>query len=320
MEQSGTVAVTGAKGFVGQYLCEGLRADGYSVRELSRNGGNGADQFAIGDLGADPVWTPCLQGVDTVIHCAALAHAPLKKHPSAVEHLFRVNCHAVDSLAKACRESGVRRLIFLSSVKVYGESTSGRPPFAEGDILQPEDDYGRSKCQAEAILKGYQSDELQICCLRLPLVYGAQAKANFARLRKLALSGLPVPLGGVRNRRSVLALANLLMVVLCLLQKHRWSFFELNVADPEPVSTPDLLRIIAESSSRPTRLLSLPDRWLRALASLVGFRPAMEKLMGDLELSLKLLARQCPDAGLKTTNSAFQYMQDEYCQKNGAPK
>ena len=310
VNQSGKIAVTGVTGFVGKYLCEGLRLVGYAVRELSRNGGVGEDQFATGDLAGDPDWQQCLQGVHTVIHCAAVAHVPLKKHSSAEGYLARVNVQAVDSLAKACREAGVSRLIFLSSVKVYGESTTGRSPFTENDPARPEDAYGRSKYGAEEILRRHHCEQLQICALRLPLVYGAEPKANFARLQKLVLSGVPLPLAGLDNRRSVLALVNLLAVVQCLLEKKHWPFFALNVADPEPVSTVELVRVIAESSRRQARIFYFPGSWLRCFARIVGLGVFIDKLTGDLDVSVERLRGQLPEAQLIPTASAFQCMQN----------
>jgi UDP-glucose 4-epimerase len=148
-----TIAVTGATGFIGRHICEGLEYAGYSVQRLSRSGGPEANHIATGDLGGSPRWSDFLSEVDTVVHCAALSAVPDKMDGNLFQVLDRVNTQAVGVLAEACAASRVRRLIFLSSAKVYGESTSRQKAFRETDDLSPQDEYGRSKSRAEQLLK-----------------------------------------------------------------------------------------------------------------------------------------------------------------------
>ena len=298
-----SIAITGASGFIGNHLLRELKAAGQPVLGITRSGSN--DTRAVGDLGGQPQWDKSLQGVDTVIHCAAVAHKPLTDDAREIEYLYRVNVKAVESLAEACLRLGVRRLIFLSSVKVYGESTSERSPFKETDPLAPEDHYGLTKQQAEAIVDGYADQGLQVCSLRLPLVYGAGAKANFLKLKKLALSGLPLPLASITNRRSLLSLQNLTVVLNELLAEQNWPYRYINVADPEPISVPDLVRLIAQTEGRKSRLFPMPVPLLYLAAKLASRQSIVERLAGDLEMDTSLIRQALPSAKLESTSSCL---------------
>lgn len=298
-----SIAITGASGFIGRHLLRALKAAGQPVFGITRSGSN--DTRAVGDLGGQPQWDKCLQGVDTVVHCAAVAHKPLTDDAREIEYLYRVNVKAVESLAEACLRLGVRRLIFLSSVKVYGESTSERSPFKETDPLAPEDHYGLTKQQAEAILDGYADQGLQVCSLRLPLVYGPEAKANFLKLKKLALSGLPLPLASITNRRSLLSLQNLTVVLNELLAEQNWPYRYINVADPEPISVPDLVRLIAQTEGRKSRLFPMPVPLLYLAAKLASRQSIVERLAGDLEMDISRLKRSLPSLTIAPTQACL---------------
>lgn len=283
----------------------GLEESGHSVVRLSRNGGAEARHFATGDLSETPRWSNFLSGVDVVVHCAAMAELPRDLDVSGIDRLYRVNCQAASSLGRACVDSGVRQLIFLSSAKVYGEVSTGRGPFTESDDLLPEDEYGRSKARAEELLSAFQREGLQVCNLRLPLVYGHGAKGNFQSLRRLALSGLPLPLAGGQNRRSFLSVENLVTVLRCLIEREAGTFSVLNVADPASVSVPELVRHIAQSAGRSERLFYVPAGLLRACARVFGAGKAFDKLMGSFEISTDRLSEYLPEAELYHTSSAI---------------
>lgn len=298
------VAVTGASGFVGSYLLSHLRDAALPVVGITRDGVGGTR--AVGDLALEPRWHDCLKGVGTVVHCAAVAHKPLGDSDEARSQVNRVNFDAVKRLGEACLASGVKRLLFLSTVKVYGESTSGRSPFAEGDALDPEDDYGASKARAEAALKELIDQGLEVCCLRLPLVYGPGAKANFRRLQTLATTPIPLPLGAIKNRRSVLALSNLAEVVAGMLALDEWPVTELNVADPEPVSVPDLVRMLAYAQGNRAWLFPVPVWLLRSVAGLFGRQAMLERVAGSLEVSTARCADVLPQTHLDSTHLCVQ--------------
>ena len=298
-----SIAITGAAGFIGKHLLKDLKAAGLPVVGITRSGVDGTR--AVGDLGDRPRWEECLQGVDTVIHCAAVAHKPLTDDTKEIEYLYQVNVNAVETLAEACLQLGVRRLAFMSSVKVYGESTSGRAAFRETDPLVPEDHYGQSKLQAEAILDDYANRGLQVCSLRLPLVYGPGAKANFLKLKKLALSGLPLPLGSISNRRSLLSVQNLAKALNELLIVQHWPHLHMNVADPEPVSVPELVHFIAQSGGKKSRLFPVPVPLLRLAAKLASRESIVERLAGDLEMDISRLQQSLPSLILTTTQAGL---------------
>lgn len=298
-EGKGLIAVTGASGFVGAHLCRQLEAARLPVIGITRDGAAGTR--CIGDLAGTPNWGECLTGVSTVVHCAALAHQPLGNDAQQRALIYRVNHEAVVELARACVAAGVKRLVFLSTVKVYGESSSSRAPFSEDDVLAPEDDYGRSKVLAEAALAEFSSDDLEIIVLRLPLVYGSGVKANFQKLQRLASSGLPLPFACIRNRRSLLSNDNLVMVVVGLLKQASWSAQVLNVADPEPASVPDLVRWLALAGGARARLIPVPVWCMRGMAALLGRKDTVERLVGDLEISTTRLAVQLPELELGST-------------------
>lgn len=296
-EREGLIAVTGASGFVGAHLCRQLESARLPVIGITRDGAGGTR--CLGDLAGAPDWQECLKGVNTVVHCAALAHQPLTDDKQQRVLIYRVNHQAVVELAQNCVAAGVKRLVFLSTVKVYGESSSGRPPFSEDDVLAPEDDYGRSKMLAEAALAEFSNHDLEIVVLRLPLVYGPGVKANFRKLQQLALSGLPLPLGSIRNRRSILSIHNLNKVVIALLMRSSWPVRVLNVADPEPVSVSNLVRWLALSGGSRARLLPVPVWFLRSMAALLRRPGLVERLAGDLEVSTDRLAELLPEVDLR---------------------
>ncbi|SFM82366.1 NAD-dependent epimerase/dehydratase family protein [Marinobacter pelagius] len=300
------IAVTGATGFIGRFLVQSLTASGFQVRVFARKACRGMDSYGYGDLADSPNWNDALSDVEAVIHCAAVAHQPLNNDPSLRDRIYRVNRDAVRSLADACVDQKVGRLIFLSSVKVYGESSPCGQPFRESDPLSPCDDYGLSKHQAEEILREFSGRDLEVCALRLPLVYGPGSKANFRKLQKLAMSPLPIPLASVHNRRSFLALVNLAAVIKALLDLESWPFFELNVADPQAVSVPQLITHLAEANGRRVWLLPVPVSVLTFIGRLIGAEGAVEKLTGNMEIGVNLLEQVLPELRLLSTEQAVK--------------
>lgn len=301
------IAITGANGFAGSYLCQALEKAGNSIRPLDRGERNRA---GYGDLSDSVQWDPLLAGADSVIHCAAMAHVPISDLSDAGEarrRLFRINCDAVVDLAEACVRNRVRRLVFLSSVKVYGEQSPSGQPWSEEAPLKPADLYGHSKVQAEELLKGFRARGLEILVLRLPLMYGPSPKANFERLIRLSATPLPLPLGRIQNRRSLLGLNNLAAVIDHLLALDTWPYAELNVADPEAVSTSKLVAWLAKAQGQPARLFALPDRLLWAGASLVRQGETYHKLFSTLEISTARLHTLLPELTLTPTRQSLSH-------------
>jgi nucleoside-diphosphate-sugar epimerase len=245
---------------------------------------------------------------DAVVHLAALAHRAVDE-----SDLRRVNVDATMRLAEAAA-GRVRRFVFLSSVKVHGED-SGAGAFGESDTPRPEDAYGKCKLEAERLLTEISARSgMELVVLRPPLVYGPRVKANFLRLLRWVNSGLPLPLAGIRNRRSLIYLGNLVdAIALCV--EHPAARGPFLVSDEEIVSTPELVSRVARSLGRPARLFPAPSALLRLAGTLLGRSDQMQRLTGNLVLDVsrarRLIGWRPPlalDQGLAETALWFQSM------------
>lgn len=281
------VAVTGANGFVGRALCQHLRARGLSVRALTRAASEVEDAWAVGDLGPGTDWGQSLQGVDCVVHCAARVHMVQDTEPDPMQSYRRVNVEGSRSLAVAAAAAGVRRLVFLSSLKVHGERTAPGHPFTSDMIPAPEDDYGQSKWEAEQALHAVAaSTGLELVVVRPPLVYGPRVKANFLKLMNAVARGTPLPLGAVDNRRSLLALGNLTDLLFQCVEQPAAAGHTFLVSDGHDLSTPDLVRALARAMGRPVRLWPVPVAWLRMAGKLLGRSAQIDRLIGSLQVDI----------------------------------
>jgi nucleoside-diphosphate-sugar epimerase len=258
------ILVTGASGFIGAALCRFLLGRGHGVRAAVRRAGTAQDRLAgtdlieVQDIAADFDRRALLDGIDVVVHLAAIAH----RAGVADAELRRVNVDAAVRLAEAASRSA-RRFVFASSVKAHGE-TSGERALTEDDPLRPEDAYGRSKRDAEIALGDVAARTgMELVVLRPPLVYGPGVKANFLRLLGWIDRGLPLPLGAVRNRRSLVYAGNLGDAIARSIE-HPDARGPFLVADAEAPSAPELVRRIANALGRPARLFGVPPALLRA--------------------------------------------------------
>lgn len=281
------VLVTGADGFVGSGLLARLaRDERFSVRAAVRRDSTPlphAPERVLVTLDENYNWAPALVGVDAIVHLAARVHVmnDVAKDPLAE---FRItNVRGTLHLASQAAAAGVRRFIFLSSVKVNGET--GR--YVESDPPAPEDPYGVSKWEAEIGLRQVAAETgLELVIIRPPLVYGPGVRANFAALMRAVGRGVPLPLGAIRNRRSMVALDNLVdFIVTCLLHPKAGgeAFF---VSDGEDLSTTDLIHRMARAMGRPARLLPVPAPLVMAIASLCGQRAAAQRLVETLQVDI----------------------------------
>lgn len=274
----GRVLVTGASGFVGRHLVRALAEAGYQLRAVSRGTAPdkpGVEQVTIGDLGSAIDWRPLLAGVDHVVHGAGLAHADGE---IAEERYRQVNMQATLDLARAAQAAGVKRFVFLSSIRAQSGPISERP-LSEADAPAPTDAYGRSKLAAE---RGLAELGLDWVALRPVLVYGEGVKANMAALIRLAQLPLPLPLGGLSAQRSLLAVENLCGAVAFALSEvcpPRRSYI---VADPEPLSVAGMLAAMRAGLGRRPGLIAVPPAWLELAARLAGRPAAYERLAGGL--------------------------------------
>lgn len=284
----GTIAVTGASGFVGGALCASLREAGRSVRPLVRSGlGAPEGSWSVGELGPDTGWASALQGVGCVIHCAARVHVVQEGEPDPLQAFRRVNVEGTRRLAAEAARAGVKRLVFLSSLKVLGEQTSPGTPFHAHSPAAPQDAYGLSKWEAEQALGEISAATgLEIVVVRPPLVYGPGVKANFLQLMRAVARGVPLPLGRVRNRRSLLALGNLTDLLMLCAEHPAAPGHRFLASDDQDVSTPELVCALAAAMGRPARLLPVPLPWLRLAGRILGRTQQIDRLIGSLEVDI----------------------------------
>ena len=288
------ILVTGASGFVGRPLCALLHSSGFTVRAAVRNGARvkspalaAREIVEIGDLDAATSWESALDCVDTVIHLAARAHILHDASADPLSAYRRVNTAPTIQLAQAAARSGVRRLIFVSSIKVNGEETTAQP-FSEADEVSPRDPYALSKLEAErGLAEVARSGALEATVVRPPLVYGPRVRGNFRRLLDWMHRGIPLPFGTTVNRRSLIGVDNLASALLACVLHPRAANQTFLVSDDEDLSTSELLRRTAAAMGRPARLIALPAALLRAVAGVSGQQESFRRLCGSLLLNTK---------------------------------
>ncbi len=281
---SSTVLVTGATGFVGKSVCEELSASGYVVRRAVRGSDVGLAGITVGEINGQTDWTEALDQVDTVIHLAARVHM---LHDQSADPLaaYRVtNVAGTLNLVQQAIQAGVRRFIFLSSIKVNGERTTEKP-FEETDQPGPLDPYGRSKWEAEQVLQTPTiQNSIEVVILRPPLIYGPGVKANFYHLLKATFAGIPLPLGAIKNQRSLLYLGNLVDALKCCIN-HPKAIGQTFLVCDATVSTPNLIFVIAASLGRSPRILNVPIRILQLLGNLAGKSGEVDRLISSLVIN-----------------------------------
>lgn len=281
---AGRVLVTGANGFVGGHLVDLLAREFYSVVPVVRTA-SAAGQLALGDLSTVTSWGEHLTGVDVVVHLAARVH---QMNDSDSDALYRqVNVDVTLSLASEAARCGVRRFIFLSSIKVNGECTGPGEAFSAAARPEPEDAYGRSKLAAEQELRILaDATGMELVIIRPPLVYGPGVKANFYRLLQLADSPLPLPLATVSNRRDMVSVYNLCDLILCCLAHSSAAGNVFLVSDGRPYSTAELVRVSRIAQGRRPLLFPLSPALLKGLLRLLGRGAMAERLLGNLEVDI----------------------------------
>ena len=273
--------VTGATGFVGTALCDRLAASGYRVVPAVRSRSGLPHEVVVGNLDSSTDWRPALTGCDAVIHLAARVHVmdDTAQNPLA---LYRAtNTEATLNLARHAAQAGVKRFVFISTIKVNGEGRA--EPYRESDAAAPGDAYAISKWEAEQGLRQIAADTgLEVVILRPPLVYGPGVKANFQRLIHIVKRGWPLPLGAIRNRRSLLYLGNFVDAIRLCVEHPAAAGQTFLLDEGVPVSTPELIRAVARALGRPAHLLAVPVWMLEAAGTLLGKRAAVARLTGSL--------------------------------------
>lgn len=286
------VLLTGASGFVGRGVQARLLGDGVhelrcALRQLPPTPVSGFELCAVPSLGPEADWSEALAGVDAVIHCAARVHV-MREH--ATDPLAEFRCANVEGtlrLARQAVEAGVRRFVFVSSVKVCGEQTRPGEAFFADATPRPCDPYGLSKLEAEEGLFALAAASgLEVVIVRPPLIYGPGVRANFLSMLRWLNKGIPLPLGAIGNSRSLVALDNLVdLLVLCL--THPAAAGErFLVSDGKDLSTSELLLRLGHALGRPARLLSVPQGWIEVGARLIGRQDLSQRLCGSLQVNI----------------------------------
>lgn len=282
-----SVLVTGASGFIGRQLCAELALRGYSVRAALRDTGGcpaGCEAFHIPDINAWTDWRGALQGMDAVIHLAGRAHVMRDRAVNPLEAFRKVNTAGTARLGAAAAAGGLR-MVFVSSVKVHGEATRGDEAFRETDAPAPLDPYGVSKWEAErALHRLAMVARLEVCVVRLPLVYGPGAKANFLQMLHAVARGTPLPLGSVRNRRDLVYTGNVADALIACAAHPAAAGQTYLLSDGETVSTPELLRRLALALRVSSRVFPFPVGLLALLGKAAGKSAALDRLLGSLQV------------------------------------
>lgn len=306
------VLVTGASGFIGQALCRYLHCKNGTVaigavRHPNSAVNAGIPLLAVGELTAQTDWSTALAGVNAVIHLGARVHVMNDQSADPQAEFHKVNVEGTLNLARQAVAAGVRRFVFISSIKVNGEETTHRKPFTADDIPAPSDPYGISKLEAEQSLLLLAAETgMEVTIVRPVLVYGPGVKANFLNMMRWLNKGLPLPLGAINNKRSLVALDNLVDLIATCLDHPAAANQVFLVSDGEDLSTSDLLRRMGSALGEPARLLPIPASWLELCAALLGRREVAHRLCGSLQVDIdktrRLLGWQPPisvDQGLK---------------------
>ena len=288
-----TIVVTGASGFVGNAVLVKAATTGNKIVAISRTpltNNTAAVQVQIPELNGDTNWQPVFAkgGVEVIIHAAARVH---QMQEDAVEPLLayrEVNTAGTLNLARQAAAAGVKRFVFISSIKVNGEATALGRPFTHDDTPQPQDPYGVSKAEAEVGLKQLASDTgMEVVIIRPPLVYGKGVKANFATMLKWAQKNLPLPLGAIHNRRSMVALDNLVDLIVTCIDHPNAANQTFLVSDNQDVSTSELLQMMTAAAGKKPRLIPVPVSWLKLLGKVTGKQAVIDRLCGNLQLDIE---------------------------------
>lgn len=303
------ILITGVSGFAGPTIAAHLVNAGHQLIAAGRSQppehASIQHHVVIPDQTAATDWSPALNDIEVIVHLAGHAHA--ESRSAAARRLIHcVNVEGTEALARQAAARGVRRFIFMSSIKVHGEESPPDRPHRADDPLHPADPYGESKAEAEARLRRVATDAgLEVVVIRPPLLIGPSSKANVARLIQLVRIGLPLPFASIHNRRSLLSLSNLAELVAICIEHPRAMEQPLLAADDDAPSTPELIRWVAEALQRPARLFAFPPTLLEATATPIGLRGLVTRLTRSQALDSSMTTQLIGWSPAATTRSVL---------------
>lgn len=315
------ILLTGVSGFVGSALAKTAYRKDYIIRGLVRSKSKSipkfVEQIAVGNIMSDTNWQLELDSIDVVIHLAARVHVMQDTAINPLVEFRRVNTEATLNLAKQAAKSGVKRFIYLSSVKVNGEVTQPEFPFTEVDEYVPVDPYALSKYEAEqGLLRLAEKTQMEVVIIRPPLVYGPGVKANFLSMMKWLYKSVPLPLGSVHNKRSLVALDNLVDLILTCVEHPSAANQVFLVSDGDDLSTTELLSRVARALGKKSWLLPVNYQMLELCLVTIGKKDLAQRLCSSLQVDIskakKLLNWTPPisvDEGLRLTAENFLELQ-----------
>jgi nucleoside-diphosphate-sugar epimerase len=306
--------VTGATGFVGKSLCMKLRQENLPIRMAVRSNLLTTECCTrVGNIDANTDWAEALLGVNVVFHLASRVHILNETVADPLEEFRKVNVDGTLNLARQAAMAGVKRFIFVSSIKVNGEYTNTDKPFKETDIPNPQDAYGISKLEAEqGLMMIAKQSDMEIVIIRPPLVYGAGVKANFANMMRMLKHCIPLPLGAIHNKRSFVYIDNLVSLIMKCVEHPAAANQVFFVSDGNDLSTPELLRSCASALGSKSRLVPIPQKLIEFCAAIICKKEVARRLCGNLQVDIakaRTLLDWTPpvttEAGLKATARSF---------------
>ena len=285
------VLVTGANGMVGQMLCAVLEREDHQVVRVVRQT-TSAGEVAVGELHEKTPWGDVLSsGIDAVVHLAGKTSVTNGAAQTDIAELHRVNALGTAHLCRQCAKHGVKRFLFVSSVKVLGEGSDR--PYRADDPVNPGDEYAASKWEAEQSLWSVAQDSgMEVTVVRPSLIYGPGVKANFLRLMQAVDGQRPLPFGSIHNRRSLIYLGNLADALRVCLTHPKAAGKVYLLSDGDDVSTPELIQRMAEALGRKPRLLPIPVSWMKTLGKLLGKGGQVDRLVGSLTVDVSPIRQE----------------------------
>ena len=284
------ILVTGATGFVGRALCERLKGhDALRIAVRNPIAGAWAEPSDVVQAALDPAqdWRPALEGITTIVHCAARVHVMNDDAADPLREFRRINADGTLRLAAQAAEAGAGRFVFISSIKVNGESTVPGRPFTAQQAPAPIDPYGVSKWEAEQQLRKLSAETgMELVIIRPVLVYGPGVKANFLNMMKWLYKGVPLPLGAIHNKRSLVSLDNLVDLIVTCIDHPRAANQTFLVSDGEDLSTTELLQRMSQALGKQPRLLPVPAWMLETAAKFAGKKSIAQRLCGSLQVDI----------------------------------